>query len=127
VRITKINTFILHVPVTQEAIADSTHALTHWGAPGVMIHTDEDLIGFGYTGTHAHLPTDRLIRDCIADSYGPLLIARDPLNVRAIWNDLYHHPPIQWVGRAGITHLALSAIDIALWDLKAKAAGRPLW
>ncbi|HEX7652734.1 MAG TPA: mandelate racemase/muconate lactonizing enzyme family protein, partial [Verrucomicrobiae bacterium] len=35
--------------------------------------------------------------------------------------------PIYWVGRAGITHLALGAIDIALWDLKAKAAGVPLW
>jgi len=31
------------------------------------------------------------------------------------------------VGRAGITHLALGAIDIALWDLKTKAAGVPLW
>ena len=34
---------------------------------------------------------------------------------------------MQWVGRAGITHLALAAIDIALWDLRAKAAGLPLW
>jgi len=32
-----------------------------------------------------------------------------------------------WVGRSGITHLALGAIDIALWDLKAKDAGMPLW
>jgi L-alanine-DL-glutamate epimerase-like enolase superfamily enzyme len=31
------------------------------------------------------------------------------------------------VGRSGITHLALGAIDIALWDLKAKDAGLPLW
>ena len=34
---------------------------------------------------------------------------------------------MQWVGRAGITQLALAAVDIALWDLKAKAAGLPLW
>jgi len=40
---------------------------------------------------------------------------------------LLHHPPVQWVGRAGITHLALSAIDIALWDLKARYAGVPLF
>jgi L-alanine-DL-glutamate epimerase-like enolase superfamily enzyme len=34
---------------------------------------------------------------------------------------------VQWVGRAGITHIALAAVDIALWDLRAKKAGVPLW
>ena len=34
---------------------------------------------------------------------------------------------ILWIGRAGISQLALSAIDIAVWDLKAKAAEMPLW
>ena len=38
-----------------------------------------------------------------------------------------HIPSIRWIGRAGITQLALSAIDIALWDLKAKEAKMPLW
>src|SRR4029079_7395235 len=74
-----------------------------------------------------HLPTDRLIADCIAHNYSPLLIGRDPHDVLQIWEDLYRFPPVQWVGRSGITHLALSAVDIALWDIKAQAAGVPLW
>jgi len=126
-KITSIETFILHTPVTRRGIADSTHRLTHWGVPGVIIRTDGDISGFGYTGTHAHRPTDRLITQCIAESYAPLLIGCDPLEVRSLWTKLLHHPPLQWVGRAGITHLALSAVDIALWDLKAKAAQIPLW
>jgi len=126
-KITKVETFILHVPVTGAKIEDSTHQVTHWGAPGVMISTDSGLSGYGYTGTHAHLPTDRLITDCISATYAPLLDGEDPHDVQRLWKKLFHFPPAQWVGRKGITHLALSAVDIALWDLKAKAAGLPLW
>jgi L-alanine-DL-glutamate epimerase-like enolase superfamily enzyme len=126
-RITKLEPIILHAPVTRGGIADSTHKLSHWGAPGVAIHTDTGLIGHGFSGTHAHLPTDRLIVDCIVDSYGPLLIGEDPREVLALWEKLHKQSEIYWVGRAGITHLALGAIDIALWDLKAKDAALPLW
>lgn len=125
--ITKLEPIILHAPVTRGGIADSMHTLTHWGAPGVAIHTDADLTGYGFSGTHAHLPTDKLITDCIVESYGPLLLGEDPREVRALWEKLYRKSEIYWVGRAGITHLALGAIDIALWDLKAKAAEQPLW
>jgi L-alanine-DL-glutamate epimerase-like enolase superfamily enzyme len=125
--IESIQTFILHVPVTRGGIADSTHSITHWGVPGALIHTDDGLTGYGYAGTHAHLATDRLITSCIADAYGPLLIGKEALEVRSLWDMLAHHPPIQWVGRCGITHLALAAIDIALWDIKAKQASVPLW
>lgn len=126
-KITKIDPFILHAPVTDGRIADSTHNLTHWGAPGVAIHSDSGHIGYGFTGTHAHLATDKLITDCITDSFGPLLLGEDPREVRGLWEKLYRTAEIYWVGRAGITHLALSAIDVALWDLKAKVANQPLW
>jgi len=125
--ITRLEPIILHAPVTRGGIADSTHRITHWGAPGVAIYTDTEHVGYGFSGTHAHLPTDRLIVDCAVHSFGPLLLGEDPREVRALWEKLYRHSPIHWVGRAGITHLALGAIDLALWDLKAKAAGQPLW
>jgi L-alanine-DL-glutamate epimerase-like enolase superfamily enzyme len=126
-KITGIRTFILHVPVTRKGIEDSTHRVTHWGAPGVIIETDAGLQGYGYTGTHAHLPTDRLITECIEHTYGPLLIGEDPAPVQHLWERLFRLPPAQWVGRCGITHLALSAVDVALWDIKAKSVGVPLW
>ncbi len=126
-RIESVEPFLLHVPVTSGGIADGAHALEKWGAPGVRITTACGRVGTGYTGTHAHLPTDRAIALLIAEAYGPLLIGRDPREVRALWSDLAHHPPIRWVGRAGLTHLALAAIDVALWDLKAQEADQPLW
>jgi len=125
-KITEIEPFLLHVPVSRGGIADAYHSLTHWGAPGVMIHTDAGIMGYGYTGTHAQLALDRLIVDAIR-YYGGLLKGRNPLETAALWKSLHEDPPSLWVGRGGITTLAHSAIDVALWDIKAKAAGLPLW
>ena len=121
-KIAKLQTFILHVPVTRNSIADSTHSITHWGVVGTIIETDSGIRGYGYTGTHAHLPTDRLIAECIEHTFGPLIIGADPLETRHLWQKLATYSPAQWVGRMGITHLAVGAIDIALWDIKAKQA-----
>lgn len=126
-KITQLHPFILHVPVTNSRIADSVHTVTYWGAVGVIVETDAGIRGYGYTGTLGYLPADRLIRDCIGEVYAPLLIGEDPQAVRAIWSKLYRFHGIQWVGRAGITQMALAAIDIAIWDIKAKASAMPLW
>jgi len=126
-KITAIEPFILHVPVTGSQIADSTHTVTHWGVVGARIDTDAGLSGYGYTGTHAHLPSDQLITRCIATCHAPLLIGEDAADTARLWQRVARNPALQWVGRAGITTLAHAALDVALWDLKAKAAGVPLW
>jgi L-alanine-DL-glutamate epimerase-like enolase superfamily enzyme len=55
------------------------------------------------------------------------LLGQDALEHTTLWFRLARSPALQWVGRAGITHLALAAVDIALWDLRAKQAELPLW
>ena len=125
-KISAVDSFILHVPVTGQQIADSTHTVTHWGVVGARIETDTRLTGFGYTGTHAHLPSDQLITRCIDTCHAPLLIGEDAGAIERLWLRLARNPALQWVGRAGITTLAHAAIDVALWDLKAKAAQQPL-
>ena len=126
-KITAVTPFILHVPVTGSMIADSTHTVTHWGVVGARIDTDNGLSGYGYTGTHAHLPSDQLITRCIETCHAPLLVGEDANDVQRLWIKLARQPALQWVGRAGITTLSQAAVDVALWDLKAKAAGQPLW
>jgi L-alanine-DL-glutamate epimerase-like enolase superfamily enzyme len=126
-KIISVEPYILHAPVTGSSISDSTHTISHWGIVGVKITTDTGVEGFGFTGTHAHLASDRLITSCIADCYAPMVLDEDPLDGDRLWLKLARCPALQWVGRAGITHIALAAIDIALWDLRAKAAGLPLW
>ncbi len=126
-RIEAVTPFILHVPVTGSQIADSTHTVSHWGVVGTRIDVEGGLRGYGYTGTHAHLASDQLITRCISTCLAPLLIGQDAHDVTALWQRIARQPHLQWVGRAGITTLAHAAIDVALWDVKAKAANQPLW
>ena len=126
-RIESVTPFILHVPVTGATIADSTHTVSHWGVVGARVDVEGGLSGYGYTGTHAHLASDQLIARCIATCMAPLLIGEDARDIAALWPRIARHPALQWVGRAGLTTLAHAAIDVALWDLSAKAAQQPLW
>jgi L-alanine-DL-glutamate epimerase-like enolase superfamily enzyme len=126
-KITAVEPFILHVPLNRSSISDSSHTITHWGVVGVRITVDDGIAGYGFTGTHAHLPSDQLITACIRGCYADLLIGEDAGDTTRLWQKLARFPALQWVGRAGITQLALAAVDIALWDVKAKLAGVPLW
>src|SRR3954463_15122026 len=126
-KIKSIQPFIMHLPLSASAVSDSTHSITRWGVVGVKITTSNGLAGYGFSGTHADIASDRLIARCISDCYGPLLDGEDAIDVSRLWLKLARAPALQWVGRAGITQLALAAVDIALWDLRAKHANLPLW
>ena len=126
-KITQIEPFILHIPVTGNGIADSTHSITHWGVVGVQIKTSSGLTGWGFTGTHCFLPGDQLITSCIKECYAPILLGESAFDVGQLWSKIARFPAMQWIGRSGIAQLALAAIDTALWDLKAKKMDLPLW
>ncbi|CAK4858069.1 unnamed protein product [Aphanomyces euteiches] len=67
-----------------------------------------------------------MITDTIDDYYAPVLLGKDPFMVKEIWDEL-RFGKMHWIGRAGITHMALAAVDIALWDIMSKASNKPLW
>lgn len=85
----------------------------------VKITTDDGLIGWGESITQfkeANAPVAALINGLAED----FLIGKDPLNNVAIWRSLKERA--WWYGyRGGLASYAISAIDIALWDLKGKA------
>jgi L-alanine-DL-glutamate epimerase-like enolase superfamily enzyme len=71
--------------------------------------------GLGYS--YADRATATLIRDKL----GPMLLGRDALDISARWVELVR--AVRNLGRAGIASMAISALDVALWDLKAKHLG----
>jgi L-alanine-DL-glutamate epimerase-like enolase superfamily enzyme len=54
----------------------------------------------------------------------PLLVGANPLNVEVIWRRMLEHT--YWYGREGVAAFAISAVDMALWDLKGKILGQPV-
>lgn len=74
--------------------------------------------GLGYTYG------DAAVAKLIAGKLAPLIVDNDPMDVTAAWGRMMHS--IRNLGRAGICAMAIAAVDIALWDLKARLLELPL-
>jgi D-galactarolactone cycloisomerase len=135
VKVTTLETYFLSAPLPQ-AVRTSTHRITAVSEVVVKLTTDAGLVGIG----EAHGPFLyqqgpaglRGVSD-IVDAISPLVVGQDPFDVERIWQDIF---ALTYTSVRGIPTLArqqrplvtaLSAIDIALWDLKGRAVGRPVW
>jgi L-alanine-DL-glutamate epimerase-like enolase superfamily enzyme len=88
----------------------------------VRVHADDGHagIGFCYAGHRGGGVVEAATRELLA----PPLIGRDPFQVEGLWEALYREWLLQ--GRTGLVMRGLSALDIAIWDRNAQAAGLPL-
>lgn len=86
----------------------------------VRIHTDTGLTGLGETYPHPEAEKAVILR-----SLAPVLLGRDPLEIDRLWLDMFQ--TISYSGWAGAELRAISAVDIALWDLVGKAANMPVY
>ena len=84
----------------------------------ITADTGQTGIGFGMTRNSP-------VKAVVDRSLTPSLLGKDPLLTEGIWDALYYRNLPQ--GQRGIFMRALSAVDIALWDLKGQAAGMPVW
>jgi len=89
----------------------------------VKITSTDGHEGLGYC--YAVNSAGRLLALAVADLLAPLLIGRESLAVEALWREMYQESLL--LGRAGAVLRALSALDIALWDLNARSIGLPLF
>ncbi|HRK24745.1 MAG TPA: mandelate racemase/muconate lactonizing enzyme family protein [Beijerinckiaceae bacterium] len=102
---------------------DAIQSFVTQETPMVRIHTDDGRIGTGYTYTIGTGGSS--VIGLLKDHLCPRLIGRDPIHIEMLWKELFFATHATAVG--AITSLALCAIDMALWDLKCLASGRPLW
>lgn len=89
----------------------------------VEVETASGIIGTGHL--HPLAGGMRTLDMCIHEMLKPLLIGQDARQVEALWQRMWQATFIQ--GRMGITVMAMSALDIALWDAVGRAEGKPLW
>lgn len=118
--IERIQTHLVSAPVTG-GLADSTRRLDLIGYTIVRVTTTSGVEGIGVTYNEVGGTATKTLID---DSIAPRLIGRDPFETEVIWHDLFQY--LRGVGRKGLAFCAVSAVDIALWDLKGKLLGLPL-
>ena len=87
----------------------------------LRVTTDEGLVGLGDATLNGR---ELAVVSYLKDHVAPLLIGRDAHAIEDIWQFLYRGA--YW-RRGPVTMTAISAVDVALWDLKAQKAGMPLY
>lgn len=121
-KIVKIETFHLRVEDPSIQIFDGSY-----DDCVIRITTDDGLTGIGEAETYApavqaivHGPSAHNHARGLAE----ILLGRDPRPVAELWRELYE--ATNYVGRRGLSMHALGLVDLALMDLKGKAAGKPV-
>jgi len=115
---------ILQVDLAPPVVrTDAIQSFVAQETPIVRITCGDGAQGTGYTYTIGTGGSSvvALLRDHLA----PRLVGRDASEIEMLWKELFFHTHATAVG--AITSLALAAIDTALWDLKCRRAGLPLW
>lgn len=86
----------------------------------VRIHTDTGLVGLGET-----YPAGETCEAVVRTQLAPVLLGRDARQIERLWQDMFL--AVSYAGWAGAEIRAISAIDLALWDLLGKYTGQPVY
>jgi L-alanine-DL-glutamate epimerase-like enolase superfamily enzyme len=98
--------------------------MRHFAVVTVQLRTEDGAEGLGYTYTVGKTGGSAVLA-LVRNDLAPVLNGADPRRIEQLWEKMWWH--LHYVGRGGIASFAISAVDIALWDLKAKLADEPLW
>ena len=119
----KLETRLFRIPL-RTMMADSMHGdMTHFEVIMVILETDTGSRGLGYTYTIGQ--GGSAVRSLIDQSLQPILLGENARSIERLWEKMWWH--LHYIGRGGLVSFAISAVDIALWDLSSRAAGVPLW
>ncbi|MCX7344185.1 MAG: mandelate racemase/muconate lactonizing enzyme family protein [Alphaproteobacteria bacterium] len=121
--IQSVTTGFFRVPLP-EVLTDSMHGIMRdFELVTAVVRDAEGAEGTGYTFTVGR--NGGAIANIIASEMTGIIVGLDADLIEAIWNRLWWET--HYGGRGGPTVLALSAVDMALWDLKARRLSQPLW
>ncbi|MEZ5659611.1 MAG: mandelate racemase/muconate lactonizing enzyme family protein [Burkholderiaceae bacterium] len=121
-KITAIQVHVLRHPLPAP-FAFSQGWVTHRSATLVEVSTDSGLTGWGEAFAQG-LEAPQIAAAAIEHALAPLLLDADPRDVEVHWHAMYHR--CRDFGRTGSVIAAISALDIALWDILGKSLGQPI-
>ncbi|HZQ53692.1 MAG TPA: L-rhamnonate dehydratase [Bryobacteraceae bacterium] len=99
---------------------DSMAGFRFYGWLIVEVFTDSGHVGIGNAAL-----APRVAKEIVDVYLKPLLIGKDPFDTEALWQHMYRQTMA--FGRKGIGMVAISALDIAIWDVLGKATGQPVF
>ena len=138
-RIKRVDARWVQIPIeeSRQHVSDFGRLRT-FDAAILRIETEDGIVGWG-EGKNAAGSAGQYaaLVHLLNAEFGPRLIGRDASEITSIWEDLYngsrarsaaargHTMPD--LSRRGLTVAAISAVDIALWDIRGKSLGQPVW
>ena len=122
-KITDVQTIRLRAPIpTDGQVFSRSGVRSTRSTTLVRVDTDEGISGIGSASGNGEL-----IEVIVAKVIKPLLVGMDPTEIDKIWDKVYVRGGHKEFGTRGIGVVALSGVDIALWDILGKARGVPLY
>jgi D-galactarolactone cycloisomerase len=124
VTIRDLRAYALRAPLEQPFYFSQPGWVASRASLVVEVVTDDGLSGFGEALCHGHEPPE-IARATVETVLRDLVVGRDPFDAAVLFESMYN-----WAkdfGRSGAVIGAISAVDIALWDVMGQAAGRPVY
>jgi L-fuconate dehydratase len=131
-RITSLATYDVRFPTSRELDgSDAMNPDPDYSAAYVVVRTDapDGMQGHGFAftigrGNDIQVNAIRALEPYVAG----LPLDGTLADLGGLWRRLVHDSPLRWLGpEKGVVHMAISAVVNALWDLRAKRAGKPVW
>src|SRR6478672_5731540 len=122
-KLTDVQTIRLRAPIPTEGQVFSRSGVRNARSTTlVRVETDEGISGIGSASGNGEL-----IELIVAKVIKPLIVGMDPTDIEAIWDKAYVRGGHKEFGTRGIGVIALSGVDIALWDILGKVRGESLY
>ena len=129
-KITGLTVLDLRFPTSKDQVGtDAVHTDPDYSAAYVILATDAGLEGHGLTFT---IGRGNEVCAVAIEAFRHLVVGRDLRDITSdfggFWHTLAGDSQLRWLGpEKGVIHLALAAVVNAVWDLFAKAEGKPVW
>jgi len=122
-RIESVDTAIYLVP-RQPGLSSASARIESTSLILAKIHSDDGLEGVGWT--YSHGTSGLAMKEAIDTLFAQRLVGQDPSDTERLWDSMWNSV-FPNISMAGLTAVAISPVDIALWDLVGKSTGKPLF
>jgi D-galactarolactone cycloisomerase len=127
-RITGVRTHIVDVPIPEEhRVRSGAGYKLRRQAAFVEVSTDEGIAGYGPCSFGSASLDLGSVASLCDNTFAQALVGEDPSRIEYLWDKIYYGSIVRVHGPRSVGVAILSAIDIALWDIKGKALGAPVY